>query len=101
MPFLLRQAERGALKLGILYVSSVARAALAVPVEIDGQPRTINLADAIGVNSPTEPVDRMSPGERNALYARAADWAARQLALEEPPPPPDPPALISVTLPEF
>jgi hypothetical protein len=91
LPFLLRQAERGALKLGILYVSTVARAALAIPVEIDGQSRTVNLADTIGVNSPTEPLDRMNSGERNALYARAADWAARQLALEEPPPPPPPP----------
>ena len=81
LPFLLRQAERGALKLGILYVSTVAKAALAIPVEIDGQSHTVNLADTLGVNSPTEPLDRMSPGERNALYARAADWAARQLAL--------------------
>ena len=90
LPFLLRQAERGELKLGILHVSTVAKAALAIPVEIDGRPCTINLADTIGVNSPTEPLDRMSPGERNALYARAADWAARQLSLEEPPPPPAP-----------
>lgn len=89
LPFLLRQAERGALKLGILHVSAVARAALAIPVEIDGKSHTVNLADTIGVNGPAEPLDRMSPGERNALYARAADWAARQLALEEPPPPPD------------
>ena len=87
LPFLLRQAERGALKLGILYVSTVAKAALAIPVEIDGQSRTVNLADTIGVNGPDQPLDRMSPGERNALYARAADWAVRQLALEEPPPP--------------
>ncbi|MDS4042039.1 MAG: toll/interleukin-1 receptor domain-containing protein, partial [Candidatus Competibacter sp.] len=87
LPFLLRQAERGALKLGILYVSSVARAALAISVEIDGRLRTVNLADTIGVNSPDQPLDRMSPGERNALYARAADWAVRQMALEPPPPP--------------
>ena len=92
LPVLLRQAERGALKLGILHVSTVARAALAIPVEIDGQPRTVNLADTIGVNGPAEPLDQMSPGERNALYARAADWAARQMALEEPPPPPPPPS---------
>lgn len=91
LPFLLRQAERGALKLGILYVSTVAKAALAIAVEIDGQPRTVNLADTIGVNGPDQPLDRMSPGERNALYARAADWAARQMALEEPPLPPPPP----------
>lgn len=90
------------LKLGILYVSTVAKAALAIAVEIDGCPCTVNLADTIGVNSPGEPLDRMSPGERNALYASAADWAARQMALEEPPTlTPDPPALISVTLPEF
>ena len=91
LPFLLRQAERGALKLGILYVSSVARAALAISVEIDGRLRTVNLADTIGVNSPDQPLDRMSPGERNALYARAADWAVRQMALEPPPPPLPPP----------
>ena len=91
LPFLLRQAERGALKLGILHASTVAKAALAIAVEIDGRSRTVNLADTIGVNGPDQPLDRMSPGERNALYARAADWAARQMALEEPPTPtPDP-----------
>lgn len=101
LPFLLRQAERGGLKLGILYVSSVARAALSILVEIDGRPRTVNLADTIGVNSPTEPLDRMSPGDRNALYARAADWAARQIALGEPPPPPPPdPSVSSDSLPK-
>jgi hypothetical protein len=91
LPFLLRQAERGALKLGILHVSTVAKAALAIPVEIDGQPRTVNLADTIGVNGPAEPLDRMTPGERNALYARAADWSARQMAV--PPSPPAPPVV--------
>jgi hypothetical protein len=91
LPFLLRQAERGALKLGILYVSTIAKAAVAIPVEIDGQSHTVNLADTIGVNSPDQPLDRMSRGERNALYARTADWAARQMApLPEPPPPPPP-----------
>ena len=90
LPFLLRQAERGGLKLGILHVSTVAKAALAIPVEIDGRSRTVNLADTIGVNSPDQPLDRMSPGERNALYARAADWAARQMALGKPLPPPPP-----------
>lgn len=88
LPSLLRQAERGALKLGILYVSAVAKAALAIAVEIDGHRCTVNLADTIGVNSPTEPLDRMSPGERNALYARAADWAARQMAASPSPPTP-------------
>lgn len=91
LPFLLRQAERGALKLGILHVSAVARAALLVPVDIDGRPRTINLADTIGVNGPDQPLDRMSPGERNALYARAADWAARQMAA---PPSPSPSPVV-------
>ncbi|MCB1776934.1 MAG: hypothetical protein KDI50_05820, partial [Candidatus Competibacteraceae bacterium] len=79
LPFLLRQAERGKLKLGVLYVSTVAKAALSIAIEIDGKPHTVNLADIIGVNSPDQPLDRMSSGERNALYARAADWAVRQL----------------------
>lgn len=101
LPFLLRQAERGALKLGILHVSTVAKAALAISVETDGRPRTVNLADTIGVNGPAEPLDRMSPGERNALYARAADWAVRQMALEGPPSPPPPvPAVSPASLPE-
>lgn len=78
LPFLLRQAERGELKLGMIHVSTVAKAALSVTIEIDGQPRTVNLADTIGVNSPDQPLDRMNLGERNALYARTADWAARQ-----------------------
>lgn len=85
LPFLLRQAECGALKLGILYVSAVAKAALPVTIEIDGKPRTVNLADTIGVNSPAEPLDKMGSGDRNALYARAADWTARQFASAPPP----------------
>jgi hypothetical protein len=107
LPFLLRQAERGPLKLGMIYVSTVAKAALSVTIEIDGKPHTINLADTIGVNSPDQPLDRMSPGDRNVLYAKTADWAVRQLALEEPPPPPpnpsvDPPVspVPSVALPK-
>ena len=85
LPFLLRQAERGELKLGIIYVSSVAKAALSVAIEIDGQSRTVNLADTIGVNSPTEPIDRMNPGDRNLLYARVADWVVRWEILPHPP----------------
>ncbi len=83
LPLLLRQAERGALKLGILYVSSVAKAALSVPIEIDGQSRTVNLADTIGINSPAEPLDLIKDrGDRNALYACTADWVVRQVAPE-------------------
>lgn len=85
LPFLLHQAECKALKLGILYVSTVAMAALSLTIEIDGKPRTINLADTIGINSPAEPLDKMSPGDRNVLYARAADWAVRQLTPAPPP----------------
>jgi len=95
LPFLLRQAERGALKLGILHVSTVAKAAFSISVEIDGKSHTINLADIIGVNSPAESLDRMSPGERNLLYAKTADWAVRQIALGEPPPPPPPDPAVS------
>ena len=105
LPFLLRQAERGKLKLGVLYVSTVAKAALSIAIEIDGKPHTVNLADIIGVNSPDQPLDRMSSGKRNALYARTADWAVRQLALKEPPPlspSMDPPLspIFSVSLPK-
>lgn len=85
LPFLLRQAEHKALKLGILYVSAVAKAALSVTIESDGKPRTVNLAGIIGVNSPAEPLDKMSLGDRNVLYARAADWTVRQLASAPPP----------------
>lgn len=57
-----------------------------VAVEIDGQRRTVNLADTIGVNSPAEPLDRIKErGERNDLYARTADWAVRQLTPSAPP----------------
>lgn len=85
LPFLLRQAECKTLKLGILHVGTVAKAALTISVEIDGQPRVVNLADTLGINSPAEPLDKMSPGDRNVLYARAADWAVRQLTPTPPP----------------
>jgi hypothetical protein len=92
LPYLLDQAEHGAVKLGMLYVSSVAKAALSVTLERDGQSRRVNLADTLGVNSPAEPLDLMKDrGERNAIYARAADWVARQLI----PPSPRPQALTT------
>ena len=85
LPFLLRQAERKALKLAVLYISTVAEAALSVTIETDGQSRVVNLADTPGINNPAEPLDRMSPGDRNVLYARVADWAVRQLTPAPPP----------------
>lgn len=79
LPFLLHQAECKALKLGILHVSTVAETALLFTIKIDGKPRTINLASTISINRPVEPLDKTSPGDRNVLYARAADWAVRKL----------------------
>ncbi|MFO1432964.1 MAG: toll/interleukin-1 receptor domain-containing protein [Candidatus Competibacteraceae bacterium] len=87
LPYLLDQAERGALKLGMLYVSSIPEAALSVALERDGGPWTVNLAAILGVNSPAEPLDLMKDrGERNAIYARVADWVTRWLKPPSPPP---------------
>ncbi len=74
------------MKLGILYVSSLAKAALSVAVEIDGSTHRVDLTATHGINPPQEPLDRIKDrGDRNLLYARAADWAARQLRPASPP----------------
>ena len=84
LPFLLRQYEGGALKLGIIYVSSVAKAALSVAV--DGSTHPVDLTAIHNFNSPQQPLDRISErGERNLLYARVADWAARHMTPLSPP----------------
>jgi len=86
LPFALRQAERKALKLGILYVSSVAKDALRVTVTIDGSERSVDLTETLGVNSPDKPLDLLKKqGDRNVLYASAAEWVARQLRSAPPP----------------
>lgn len=73
LPFVLRQFERKALKLGMLYVSTVARGAFSVTATIDRSERTVDLADTLGINRPDKPLDLLKDkGDRNLLYKLTA-----------------------------
>ncbi len=84
LPYLLEQADRGALKLGMLYVSRIPEAAQSVELEWDGRKWTVDLAKTLWINK-DKPLDSIeNDGERKVIYAHAADWVARQLVPSSP-----------------
>lgn len=88
LPFALRQAERKALKLGILYVRAVAKDALSHTFTIDGSERSFNLAETLGLTRWDAPLNvNKNPGDRDVLYACLAEWAVRQFSAAPPPAP--------------
>ncbi|MBN8455866.1 MAG: toll/interleukin-1 receptor domain-containing protein [Candidatus Accumulibacter sp.] len=76
LPVLLRMESSGALKLGILYVSAVAEAALTFDIDGDRGRRPVDLGAIHSFNTWQQPLKRTDEGERDLLYARVADWAA-------------------------
>lgn len=81
LPFLLDRAERKALKLGILYVSFVGKEALSsVHFDSDGKHYTLEMLKTVSFNHHTKPLSSIeSRGDRDRLYADAADWVVEQL----------------------
>jgi hypothetical protein len=72
LPALLPRAHTGALRLFTVYVSAVAKPALtfAVPGVPDGG---YDLSKIQGENSPSRPLKRMSPANRDALFVGLAE----------------------------
>jgi hypothetical protein len=85
LPYLVQQAEQSRLKLGCLYATSIPDAAFEVAIEIDGQPRMVNLKDYLGAHSPNEPLDQCDPGLRASIYTRLANWVDQQLSVRGKP----------------
>lgn len=79
LPFLLQPAELKHIRLAILYVTAVADSALKIPVDVDGQTRTVDLKQYHAFNSPGLPLEKLVKGEHNTLYTKLADWLRRQL----------------------
>ncbi len=79
LPLLIESAQQRDVKLGFLYLTSIPNAALERTMELSGQQQTINLTGYQGANGPNNPLDKLSSGERNEIYAKLAGWVAEQL----------------------
>lgn len=86
LPFLVQQAECRGIRLAILYVSAVAKGALKHTVDVEGEARTITLADYISFNNPDKPLEKCSRANRNAIYATLSDWLRERLDVPTYPP---------------
>lgn len=64
LPYLIQHAEAGDLKLGCLYLTSMAEAAFEREIEIDGRVRTVNLKAYVGAHAPNKPLDTLDAGAR-------------------------------------
>lgn len=79
LPYLIQHAEAGDLKLGCLYLTSMAEAAFVREIEIDGRMRTVNLKEYVGAHAPNKPLDTLDKGARAQVYKHLADWVAAVL----------------------
>lgn len=87
LPVLLRLAASGELKLGFLYVSAVAEAALKIDFDSDGRRQRFDLGAIHSFNTRQEPLDIINEtGLRNLrYYTRIADWADHEIRAGETP----------------
>jgi hypothetical protein len=76
LPYLIQHADAGDLKLGCLYLTSMAEAAFVREIERDGGKRTINLKEYVGAHAPNEPLNTLDAGARDQIYKNLADWVA-------------------------
>ena len=81
----MQQAELKHIKLAILYVTDLAASALEIPVDVNGEPRIIDLTAYLAFNTPKTSLETLTKGEASTLYAKLADWLRDQL---QPPPTP-------------
>jgi hypothetical protein len=83
LPVLLRMHEAGTLTLGLLYVGSLAEAALLL--DVDGGTRRVDLQAIHSFNTRQQPLNLLDEGQRDLLYASVADWAKRKYDSTSPP----------------
>ncbi len=80
LPYLLRQAEHHAIKLGLLYLTPVSHEALLITIDRDSpQQRCIDLSDYVAINAPSNPLNGCKDTQQSTFYVKLADWMARQL----------------------
>jgi hypothetical protein len=79
LPYLIQHAEAGDLKLGCLYLTSMAEAAFVREIEIDGRIRTVNLKEYVGAHALNKPLDTLDQGAQAQIYKNLADWVAAVL----------------------
>ena len=74
LPVLLPRERSGRLRLFTLYVTSVPRSSLRVPLpQLGGSEPTYDLHAIQAMNGPDRPLDQMAPAERTALFAKLAE----------------------------
>jgi hypothetical protein len=73
LPLLLPREQSGALRLFTLYVSAVAKPALAVPLAPGDPHRLYDLSQIQSESSPDRPLERMDAAERNRLFVGLAE----------------------------
>lgn len=79
LPFLVEQAERYNLDLGIVYLTAVPKKPLNVTVRIDGNARTIRLDKTYhSFTTPDKPLDKLNHAEQSDIFADIANWAERK-----------------------
>jgi hypothetical protein len=83
LPYLIQHAETGDLKLGCLYLTSMADAAFIRDIAIDGGTRRIHLKDYVGAHAPSRPLDTLDAGARAQVYKNLADWVAAVLDVSD------------------
>jgi hypothetical protein len=79
LPYLIEHADTGDLKLGCLYLTSMADAAFIRDMAIDSGTRRINLKDYVGAHAPNRPLDTLDAGARAQVYKNLTDWVATVL----------------------
>jgi hypothetical protein len=76
LPYLLQQWEAGALRLVLLYVDAIPSHAFSIGLQVNGQPRTIDLQAIQGAHNLRKPLITLERGQRDAIYAHVAEQIA-------------------------
>ncbi|MCB1808880.1 MAG: toll/interleukin-1 receptor domain-containing protein [Candidatus Competibacteraceae bacterium] len=79
LPLIFKQSQQNILTLGIVYLAYTPEKALHVKVTIDGEQKTINLADYHSFNTWDNPLEALSEAEQSALFKEIADWTETKL----------------------
>jgi hypothetical protein len=90
LPYLLRRADQGTLKLACIYVTMIPKGAFQHPIDVDGQPRTVSIKEYIGANSSDKSLEALRKSQRQKVYVELANWVEQALAKNAVPAPPPP-----------
>lgn len=86
LPFLIEQAERKELALGILFLTKTPDKPLTVAVDIDGEPREIRLDQTYHCFTTNEKaLDKLDDPQKSDVVAEIANWADRKISPQPAP----------------